>query len=147
MGDHLKYKQVRLNPDVRALLDAYKMDGESYSIAIGRLFKENEQLKKSQELLMMTVMKNDEFLSIPRDWQRISFVIELMSLHMDFDSDDGKIEFFKTMLGDSLKNNSTRAYHLIEDFIKEFPEQEETFAPILEWMSESFEIGEKSEGK
>ena len=134
------YKQIRLNPDVRALLDDYKMQGESYSIAIGRLFKENELLKESQELLMMTVMKNDEFLSIPRDWQRISFVIELMSLHMDFESDDDKIHFFKTMLGDALKNNSSRAYHLIEDFIKEFPEQEETFLPILEWLQDNYKI-------
>jgi len=39
-----EYKQVRLNPDVRGLLDDYKMNGESYSIAIGRLFKENEML-------------------------------------------------------------------------------------------------------
>ena len=41
-----KYKQIRLNPDVRALLDDYKMTGESYSIAIGRLFKEMEYLKE-----------------------------------------------------------------------------------------------------
>ena len=147
MGDHLKYKQVRLNPDVRESLDAYKMDGESYSIAIGRLFKENEQLKKSQELLMKMVMKTDDAIALPRDWHRIAFVIEMMSAYFDFPSDDAKIEFFKTMLGDSLKNNPTMTYNLIEDFIKEFPEQEETFAPILEWMSESFEIGEKSEGK
>lgn len=39
-----EYKQVRLNPDVRELLDDYKMNGESYSIAIGRLFKEKEML-------------------------------------------------------------------------------------------------------
>ena len=146
MGDHLKYKQVRLNPDVRELLDAYKMDGESYSIAIGRLFKENEQLKKSQELLMKMAMKTDNSIALPTDWHRIAFVIQMMSCYFDFESDDERIGFFKTILGDSLENNPTKTYYLIEDFINEFPDQEETFAPILEWMMESFEIGEKSEG-
>ena len=40
-----EYKQIRLNPDVREELDSYKMDGESYSIAIRRLFKEYDLFK------------------------------------------------------------------------------------------------------
>ena len=54
-----EYKQVRLNPDVRGLLDDYKMNGESYSIAIGRLFKENDALKEDKENLMKIAMNFD----------------------------------------------------------------------------------------
>ena len=45
------YKQIRLNPEVRELLDEYKMNGESYSIAIGRLIKEREYLWESKKEL------------------------------------------------------------------------------------------------
>ena len=47
-----EFKQIRLNPEVRRLLDDYKMEGESYSIAIGRLFKENKSLKDDKDRLM-----------------------------------------------------------------------------------------------
>lgn len=54
-----EYKQIRLNPDVRELLDAYKMNGESYSIAIGRLFKENQSLMADKDCLMKIAMNSN----------------------------------------------------------------------------------------
>ena len=47
-----EFKQIRLNPEVRGLLDDYKMEGESYSIAIGRLFKEKKMLEESKAELI-----------------------------------------------------------------------------------------------
>lgn len=44
-----EFKQIRLNPEVRRLLDDYKMEGESYSIAIGKLFRENQILEERIE--------------------------------------------------------------------------------------------------
>ena len=49
MVEKVKSKQIRLNPEVRGLLDDYKMDDESYSIAIKRLFDENKRLEERLE--------------------------------------------------------------------------------------------------
>ena len=56
------YKQIRLNPEVRELLDEYKMNGESYSIAIGRLIKEREYLWESKKELSEISIKTLDLL-------------------------------------------------------------------------------------
>lgn len=133
-----EYKQVRLNPEVRELLDDYKMNGESYSIAIGRLFKENQLLRESQDRLMKMAMRTEDSIALPTvNHQTYFAIMELMQME---NSDDDKLKNLKIYLRPSLMENPSQVYSNVLSIKKDFPE----FSPILDklssWIEETFKL-------
>ena len=141
MGDS-EYKLVRLNPEVKGLLDDYKMEGESYAIAIGRLFKENEILRDSQDRLMKMAMETDDSISLINVNHKTIFAI-IEVLNMEGKSDADKIQCLKIYLRPSLEENASSVLSCISSFIEENPK----YAPILEelssWIRENYDVNKK----
>lgn len=140
MGDHLKYKQVRLNPDVRELLDAYKMDGESYSIAIGRLFKENDILRESQNILLKMAMKTPDSIALPSMTHRIYFLIMHMIKVMNGDVKHSDEYYFEGMIDcfiDLCVENLSEVCIALKTFNRDFPEHSSNLHNITDYYDEN----------
>ena len=134
-----EYKQVRLNPDVRALLDDYKMDGESYSIAIRRLFKENGILKDSHDKLMRMAMKTPDSIALPNINHHVFFAL-MEVLKMDGMSDDDKFLYLKIYLRPCLEKNPSQVYSIISEFKEEHDGHDAILDKLSSWIAETFEI-------
>lgn len=134
-----EYKQVRLNPDVRALLDSYKMDGESYSIAIRRLFKENEILKDSHDKLMKMAMRTEDSIALPSINHAVIFAL-INVLQMEGMSDADKILYLKIYLRPCLEKNPSQVYAIISDFKEEHEEDDAILDSLSSWIAETFEL-------
>ncbi len=134
-----EYKQVRLNPDVREQLDSYKMDGESYSIAIGRLFKENEILKDSHDRLMRMAMKTPDSIALPNINHAVFFAL-MEVLKMEGMSEDDKFLYLKIYLRPCLEKNSSQVYSIISEFKAEHDGHDAILDKLSSWIAETFEI-------
>lgn len=131
-----EYKQIRLNPDVRELLDEYKMNGESYSIAIGRLFKENNALKEDKDKLMKMAMKTPDSIALPNINHSVIFAITQV-LKMDYDSEEDKLKSLKIYLRPSLAENYSQVYSIIDGFKEEYPEYSPILDKLLLWIKDN----------
>lgn len=135
-----EYKQVRLNPEVRGLLDDYKMDGESYSIAIGRLFKENELLRDSQDRLMKMAMKTPDSIALPEVSHKTIFSI-MEILKIEGKSHEEKIDSLKNYLRPSLEENPLKVFESIQTFKMEIsPSHSEELEELSSWILNNYEI-------
>ena len=132
-----EFKQVRLNPEVRGLLDDYKMNGESYSIAIARLFRENAILKESQDRLMKIAMRFPDAMSLPEVSHRTYFAV-FEVLNMDGKSDADKVDYLKIYLRPSLEENA----RCVLSCLASIKEEHEEFSSILDdlhdWIINTF---------
>ena len=134
-----EYKQIRLNPDVRGLLDDYKMNGESYSIAIGRLFKENKLLSESNDKLMKMAMKTEDSIALPEISHKTIFAI-MEVLKMEGKSDEEKIDCLKIYLRPSLEENASSVFSCIASFKEDYPRQSAILEELSSWIEDQFEF-------
>jgi len=134
-----EFKQVRLNPEVRGLLDDYKMEGESYSIAIGRLFKENNLLKESHDKLMKMAMRTEDSIALPEVSHKTIFAV-MEVLNMDGKSDAEKIDCLKIYLRPSLEENPSGVFESIQSFKADFPECSSILETLSSWIEETYQF-------
>ena len=137
-----EYKQIRLNPEVRMQLDSYKMDGESYSIAIGRLFKENQSLMADKDNLMKMAMKTEDSIALPNVNHRTIFAI-MEVLKMEGIPDADKVKNLKIYLRPSLEADSDAVFSCLQSFKEEYDEHDAILEELSSWIQESYNLGHK----
>ena len=134
-----EFKQIRLNPNVRGLLDDYKMEGESYSIAIGRLFRENEILRESQNTLLKMAMQTSDSIALPSMTHRIYFLIMHMIKVMNGEVSHNDEYYFDGMIDcfiDLCEENLSEVCLALKTFNKDFPEHSSIIHNITDYYDE-----------
>lgn len=143
-----EFKQIRLNPEVRGLLDDYKMEGESYSIAIGRLFKENEILRESMNKikvipkLMESIESEENYMNDSRDSQMNNYVYFVLNECLEnktviFDS-GSDIDMVNGIFGelDLALNMTSESYKKVLKIIGSYKKEHEEYESILTELEE-----------
>lgn len=136
-----EYKQVRLNPDVREQLDSYKMDGESYSIAIRRLFKERDSLLKDKDRLMKMAMKTEDSIALPNINHSVIFAV-MEVLKMENQSDEDKLKSLKIYLRPCLEKNPSQVFSIINGFKEEYDEFSSILEELSSWIQDKYDLKE-----
>lgn len=161
----MSFSSIKISDKTKEDLDTFRLDKESYNIAIQRLLLENSSLKREKQSFMDTtnilsevvnqqseeikairqdkdslikiIMQTEDSIAIPNINHAVFFAL-VQVLKDKVSSDDEKVNALKVYLRPCLDED----VHAVLSMIDEFKRDNPSFSPILEditaWINKSY---------
>lgn len=130
-------KTIKVSEKVKAELNSFRLDKETYNLAIQRLLREYKSLRYDKDCLMKIAMQTEDSIAFPNINHSVTFA--LSQVFSDPIASDGeKLSALKIYLRPSLDKDVNAVLENIDEFKSNNPIDTNVLDDLTAWIKESY---------
>ena len=133
----MSFSSIKISHKTKEDLDSFRLDKESYNIAIQRLMLENKSLKEDKNMLMKIAMQTSDSIALININHSVIFAL-VQVLKDKESSDDEKLNALKIYLRPCLDDDVNAVLSNIDEFKQEYENYSHILDDLIAWINKSY---------